>query len=159
MKSRTVQSYEELVKACNVDLSLWEPERFRCKSYQVTMRPWATGSTRDGWSRDGDEPLTTQMYSITASFKRKTAVISAREEIDALIKDAKTRITRTPLVKVSPPSSGYLLEVTLPDMHFGRLAWGRETGRENYDLSIAVDTCYAAVENLLSRSSHLRFER
>jgi hypothetical protein len=46
-----------------------------------------------------------------------------------------------------------MLEVNLPDMHFGKLAWAVETGGKNYDVKIAVERYNKALNSLLSRSA------
>jgi hypothetical protein len=122
-------------------------------------------ATREGdepqWTRkhSRDDAETITMYSITASFTKKVAEIDARQEIESLLADAKDRIQRAPLTLVKPSSSGYLLEVSLPDLHMGKLAWNRETRHGNYDLEIATETCYRAIETLLARSAHMAYER
>jgi hypothetical protein len=44
--------------------------------------------------------------------------------------------------------SKYLLEVALMDVHFGMLAWGKETGTD-YDIDIAEELFLYAVQDLL----------
>lgn len=160
MRSRTVATYEQLVAACEVNLADWEQVSFRARSYQITTVPRATRPTdREGWVRPDAEPTTTTMYALSAAFKKKVAVIAAREEIAALIADAKTRVARPRLELVPPQSTGYLLEIGPPDAHFNKFAWARETGGADYDLGIAVRTYNQAVETLLARSAHITFER
>lgn len=161
MRSRTVHTYEQLVETCNVDLTLWSPDRFKVKSYQMAYVPRSTREKQtDEWVRPSAEAQTITMYSVTASFTKKTAVISARDEILTLIADAKKAVSRGPLIHIPPPSAvGRMLEIGPYDAHFGKYAWGRETGGPNYDLDIAVQTYNRSVETLLSRSGHLSFSR
>lgn len=48
----------------------------------------------------------------------------------------------------------HLVEICLPDHHFGKLAWRRETG-EDYDLGIAERLFVNAVAEILRRTEHL----
>jgi len=58
--------------------------------------------------------------------------------------------------KVSKPSDRrYLLEINVPDLHLGKLAWGEETGDADYDTEIAQQVFREAVEELLSDYNHL----
>lgn len=161
MRSRTVATYEQLVAACEVNLADWEQVSFRARSYQITTVPRATRATdSEGWVRPTAEPTTTTMYALSAAFKKKVAVISAREEIESLVAEAKVAMPpRSPLILVKPPTTGLMLELSLPDAHLGKLSWGRETGGANYDLDIAVETYHRAIETLLVRSAQHRYER
>jgi len=42
---------------------------------------------------------------------------------------------------VVKPSGSYMLEMNIPDAHFGQLSWGEETGRGDWDIKIAAE-CY-----------------
>lgn len=57
--------------------------------------------------------------------------------------------------KIRPPvksaDADLLTVYTLPDLHVGGLAWGKETG-ENWDLEIACRTVREAVQDLVSQS-------
>ena len=164
LKSRTVQTFDQLIAHCKVDQSLWKAEQFKVRSYQVTYVPRAT---REGdekmWTRPHStqgKGVTIQMYAVSALFARKKAVITAREEIESLLADAKTHIVRPgPLVLIKPPETGYVLELSIADHHWGKVAWPRETGGPAYDVNIATKIFHKAVESLLARSAHIKFEK
>ena len=44
------------------------------------------------------------------------------------------------------------LELTIPDLHLGKLAWGHETGHGDYDVRIAERTFETAVAALIERT-------
>lgn len=52
----------------------------------------------------------------------------------------------------------YLLELDIPDLHIGKLAWGEETG-EDYDLNIAIERYRKAIDVLLSRIPLVEIEQ
>jgi hypothetical protein len=153
-----VRTLDDLIKVCEVDTAIWEVESWAVKAYQQGMRPWATGSTQDGWRRDNDEPRITQLFSVTAKLKRKSVEIATRKALDEMIAEAASRVTRVPLTVVAPPKSGYMLGMSLADAHNGKLCWGIETGGPDYDLKLAVAAQERAFETLLARSAHLSFE-
>lgn len=69
---------------------------------------------------------------------------------------------RVPAVRVAVPKvaqTGYLLELAVPDLHLGKLAWSKETGGANYDSKIAVRLYKDAIEALLARTSAFTPER
>lgn len=158
---RRVRTLDDLIDVCEIDVAEWDVVSWEAKAFQQGMRPWATGDSASGWARASDAPRVNQLFSVTAKLKRKVPVIDARREIEDLVAAAKERVANAyaPLVRRAAHEARYLLEVCLPDMHFGRLAWGRETGGPNYDLTIAVAACLEAVDVLLARSAHLSYER
>jgi hypothetical protein len=52
----------------------------------------------------------------------------------------------------------HLFELTLPDLHIGKLAWAEETG-DNYDSKIAVDRAKSAVSDLIEQARSYPIER
>jgi hypothetical protein len=168
LKSRTVKTFDDLVKECGVNLKDWQADRFRCRSYQVSVAPRAvrpedginpeTGKPY-GWTRTTAEIETVTMYAVAASFKKKVPEIAAREAIEQMFADAKGRMPPAPLVFVPRHRSGLMLEPAIYDHHFNRLASGLETGHGNYDLDIAVSAYRQGVRGLLERSAHHRFEK
>ena len=57
--------------------------------------------------------------------------------------------------------SGNLLEINIPDAHFGKLAWGLETGGRPYDVQIAVEMYKRAARTIVTRAitSGIKFDR
>jgi hypothetical protein len=46
-----------------------------------------------------------------------------------------------------------MLELLIPDLHVAKLAWAKETGFQNYDVNIAVDTFRRAIDTLIGKAS------
>jgi hypothetical protein len=143
-----IQTLEQLIEHCKIDLNVWEVERFTCNKWE------ASTTTGEG---DDRKVVTTPMFQVKATCKRKVEVATAREEIEALKEKAKNYMPAAPKV-VKPKTSGYMLEVNIPDAHFGKLAWGEETGWENYDTKIADELFERAFETLLARTSGYEYD-
>ena len=165
--SQTIQTVEQLLAACEVDLDTWEVESSSVKSYATVSMPRAlrqpgvnpeTGRPNE-WYRENGDPITTTMFAIAVRLRRRVELIDAGVEIRAMIEAARSEMPRGPLATIKRRQTGHMLEPTIFDLHGGKLCWGRETGHGNYDLRIAVDTYWRALEELLARSSHLAFER
>jgi DNA repair exonuclease SbcCD nuclease subunit len=58
-----------------------------------------------------------------------------------------------------PTSDDNMLEISIPDLHFGKLAWGAETGWENYDAKIAEDCFHKALGALLDRTKQHTYKK
>jgi hypothetical protein len=138
---------EQLVAHCKVDLDTWEVERFVVNKWEVGAKNLA--------GKIEVEPL----YQVKAWLKKKKAVVAAREEIDYLLKKLEYGAPVYPYITASPAPTGNLLEISIPDAHFGKLAWGQETGHENYDAKIAERLFKDAFAALLQRTSVYKFDR
>lgn len=151
-----IKSVEELIKQFEIDTRIWRVKKFECVSHEMAMAPRAVRREDDKWTREDNRALVVPLYNVRAEFERVPENEAAIKIVDSLKKD----IEKLALPKVYPceglahlfKQNGYCLEVSIPDVHFGKLAWAPETGWENYDLSIAKRIWKAALDDLLSRS-------
>lgn len=159
--NRDIRTLDELIVACKIDTSVWEVEKFVCNKWSMAAMPKTVGSSKN-WQRESTEPIITPIFQVKAWLKRKVAVIAARDEIATLIADAKKFIPRrAPAIRTTglKTPSGNMLEVSIPDLHLGKLAWAPETGHAHYDIKTAVKLYEAALEALIARTSQCKFDR
>lgn len=81
---------------------------------------------------------------------------AAEVEVEALKAQAKRNSLRPPSKirgKLPRLPSHKMLEINLTDHHFGKLAWGLETGYANYDTKIGVAVWHRAMSTILERAS------
>jgi hypothetical protein len=142
-----ITTLEQLLAFCQVDGSEWEVERHVVNKWEV------------GAKNANSEIVVEPLFQIKAWLRRKRAVITAREEIDFLLKKLEKNAPVYPVIKAASAPSGNLLELSIPDAHFGKLAWGAETGHENYDTKIAERIFRQAFAALLQRTSAYKFDR
>jgi hypothetical protein len=118
-KSFLIKTVEDALRYADVDMEIWEVDRYTINSWQVTMKG----------------PETHTNFQIKVWLKKK---VEEKVEIalNNLIDRLAHKIEFTPS-KVSK-SKSVLVVPGLVDHHFGLLAWGRETGND-YDLKIAED--------------------
>lgn len=130
---------EEVVKYCKVDTSVWELDRFRAKD--VSKNDVAK-------------------FQISAFFKKKKNVLAIQKEIESL-KELATHSSLPPSIEHPRKTfnSGNMLEVNIPDAHFGKLAWPEETGYEPYDIKIASTMYIRAVDALIERTKNTVYEQ
>jgi hypothetical protein len=141
-----ITSLDQLLAFCGVDADEWEVERY-------TVNKWEVGARTEAGIVV--EPL----FQVKAWLRRKVALISAREEIDRLLDKLSGNAPFYPKIKAAAAPTGNLLELSLPDAHFGKLAWGQETGHGNYDLKISQSDFKNAFAALLQRTSGYKFDR
>ena len=135
-------SIEELLRACDVDTKLWEIERQIVNKWDVN-------------AKFGDEFRTKQNLQLKAFLRHKFLGIDfdeLRRVLEALPKAKKD--TR----KTKPVKDPHLLEINIPDLHYGSLCWAPESG-ENYDSEIAAERYLTAIERLLSLSNGFPVEK
>lgn len=139
----SIQSLDELIEHFKVDTSIWEVERFVANSWEM------------GSGGGGKIPL----YQVKATFIRRKAMEAIREEIESLKDEVKALITVPKPVQYGIRNSGNLLELMIPDLHAGKLAWSKETGYQDYDLSISIDTYRRAIDSLIEQVAVYRIDK
>jgi hypothetical protein len=148
-RSADITSLAELLAYSKIDLSVWEVERHVVNSWEVTMGKTAAGSTH---------PATYTNYQVKAWLRRKR--MESREDVIAAFRsDALEHAPKYAPIKRHAPESGNLLEISVPDLHFGLLAWGRETREGDYDIRIAEEVFLDAVLTLARSAQPYGFDR
>lgn len=141
-----IHTVEQLLEHAQVDQTIWQVDRFLLNKYEQA-------------AKDNDGNLKVQpLFQVKAFLKRRKNMVDAKAEIEALKKAALdcARLP-TPVVR-SSKKGGNMLEISLNDAHFGKLAWPPETGGPAYDTRIAQKTFLEAVEHLLDRSAGFTFD-
>jgi hypothetical protein len=150
LQSITINTLEKALEVAEVDMTQWKVDRYEIGSWQVTMKLKVESGSYDDKGNPimKDEPKTVTMYRIRVWLK-KLHNMEWVEAVRELIKE---------IPKIKTPKKNYkldgryLLEVALMDVHFGMLAWGKETGTD-YDIDIAEELFLHAVQDLLAKSS------
>jgi hypothetical protein len=140
LSNEPIKTLADLIRVCDIDTSEWEVSRW-------TANKW------DSLADNADAK-----YQVKATLVPKVKVIQAREEIGQMVKDAQGRMPK-PLGKPKRVNSGCLVELMIPDLHLGKLAWGEETGYENYDSKEAQRRYREAVATLMQRTAAFPPER
>jgi hypothetical protein len=141
-RSADITTLEQLLAYSEVDSEVWEVDRHTINSWEVTT---AEGQTYTN-------------YQVKAWLRRKQGE-SLQDILAAFREDAAAHAPKYPAVKRRKPESGNLLEVSVPDLHFGLLAWGRETGGADYDIKIAEELFLDAVQTLVLSAQPYGFDR
>jgi hypothetical protein len=140
-----IHTLEELIEYCKIDLSIWEVERFVANKWEM------------GYKGDDGKPGSIPLFQIKATLIKKKEIIAARRELEELKKQAfKAAPAPRPIKRA--PAVGNLLEINIPDLHVGKLAWAKETGQGSYDSKIACALFRKAVDVLLERTKGHAFE-
>ena len=84
---------------------------------------------------------------------------SARKEIESLKEQMRRSANIVPSIPRFDKPTGNVLELCLPDMHFGKVAWAQQTGYGDYDVNIAQKVYGQAIGSILARVEPYKFDR
>ena len=133
--------------------------------YKVDTRLWRVKTfIINGWEMGAKDPegnlIKQALGQIKAVLVENRAVKTALDEIALLRAEATLAFPIPPSIyRTSVLDPDYCLELSLPDAHFGKLAWGEETGWGDYDLGIAANRYRTAIAAIMSRTSHYNFAK
>lgn len=132
--NKEVKTLEDLIEACDIDISTWAVVSFECKK-------WEVGSKVDG------KFTKTPMYAVSAKLQKRRVDNDSdlfKEELIKSLKDISPKVVK----KSKSVKSGRLLELSVFDLHVGKLAWAPETG-EDYDFKVALKRFEDSIEYIL----------
>jgi hypothetical protein len=139
--SKRVKSLDDLLKACNVDLNVWEVDKYDIGTYEVT-----------GFDK-AKRPITIPMFRTKAWLKRIDPTMNIQKIREELVQDLVPLFDSVPRQIIRPSSykddDPHLLEINACDLHLGKI--GVEGDR--YSLDIARNRMLKALEHLVKRSS------
>ena len=141
-----VKTLEDLLAVCEVDTTQWEVISWQCKKWDL------------GIKNTDNKIETKELYSVSAKFKAIKEENNLSLQKDIIIKEL---LEKAPILDNVLDSAAnlldheeydkkYLLEIAIPDAHFGKLSHEEESG-EDYDLKIATTRFVETVKNLIRK--------
>lgn len=144
-----VCSLDDAIKQFEIDTKVWRVSNFVANKWEV--------GAKDADGNIQVEPL----YQIKLWLERRVKEISVEQEIERLKALSLKEIKRIP-PKVNRPRrgpTGNLGELAISDPHFGKYAWSRETGGDDYDLDVAEKRFRDAARSALQRFEQERVDQ
>jgi hypothetical protein len=152
---RKITTPDELIKASKIDLDIWQVVEQSVNNWEVG------GKIRQGQAESGrwKEEKLWKMPLLQIRIKlRRRAPKCVQDGIKGIMSRVPSWVKPMPKVKPVKKSADHLLEISLYDVHFGKLCLAAETG-QNYDLRIAKADFESAVVDLLDRVSPWGIEK
>jgi hypothetical protein len=143
-----VKTLDELLDASNVDLNVWKVKEHFINKWDVTVMNNGFPQTIENW-----QVKARLEKDINADKERQIG-----ELFKEMVKDYNPLTYNIFSLITSETDENNLFEITLFDLHIGKLAWGGETG-ENYDTKIARQRFLKTIETLIERASGFQFSR
>ncbi len=139
--SKRVKSLDDLLKACNVDLDVWEVDKYDIGTYEVT-----------GFDK-AKRPITVPMFRTKAWLKKINPLQNIKKIREELIEDLTPLFYSKPKWVIRPHSykedDPHLLEINAFDLHLGKIG----IKGDEYSLEIARERMINALTHLVKRAS------
>lgn len=142
VESRTanIRTLDELLAICEVDVSVWEVDR-------LLVNKWEMGCATE----DGDI-LVRPLFQVKASLKKRKGIDAATQIAKMFESSAKSHAPKKFLTTRAKSTKGdHLLEISIPDLHIGKLAWSKETGQPDYESAIACSLFKNAIADIIAK--------
>lgn len=139
--SATIRTLDDLLAACNVDLSRWTVARY-------VVNKWNSASR----GPDGN-PVLAELFQVKAWLEPIRGADAARELFAGLLADLSDNAREYAPVKypaLADDDARHMAVISLADHHIGALSWGPETG-ESYDALIAEQLASEAMADILRK--------
>jgi len=144
--NKQIKTLEELIEVAQIDTNVWEVERWICNKWDI-----------HGEFKDGENIKTN--WQVKAWLKKKVFEILSKGIKEDFIEDAKKYAPKyEKIIYPKKENSKNLLEISIWDLHLGKLAWGEEVG-EDYDSKIAKERFIKCLEGLLNMTKNFNYEK
>lgn len=141
-----VKTLDQLLEITNVDKRVWKVKEY-------TVNKWDTTSWRN------KEPQTIQNFQVKARLERDLKTFREKEIgelFNEMIINYSPKIL--PITIKEPSKENNLFEVSIWDLHLGKLAHFSETG-EDYNIKIASERFLSAIQTLIHRASGFNYNK
>lgn len=147
-----IKTLDELLAATDVDLDTWSVKDYLVNKWDTTFKVNGLPTTIQNFQ------VKARLEKILSNIKERKIGEFFREMIENYVPPV---LKYDPLLVTSAERSeteNNLLEITLFDLHIGKLAWGGETG-ENYDTKIARQRFLDCITALIRHASGFPYNR
>lgn len=168
-----IKTLKDALSYADVDLGIWEVEKYTINKWDTSMREPATtvggrgddayavendeGGKHTLWTRGSHKPVKVTNYQVKVWLRRK--ITETEEQIfDRVMSRMEGHAPDYKKIKREPVVDPHLAEMVLCDAHFAKLAYSKETF-EDYDLQITRELYKNACIDLLDRINGYNIER
>lgn len=136
---RRIKTVEDLLRHIEADMTKFEIAESQATKYEVATKNQATQKVE-----------TTELHRVYVKLRPKAGP-SVLEAVEAMIAGAYSKRNTVVTRRVTKATNGtdVLQALVLADPHIGKYAWSKETGWEDYDISIATRLIRESVAELL----------
>lgn len=139
--SKSIRTLDEALAEGKVDLKTWEVERYIINKWEVFAKDY------------GHQPLWQVKVWLKRRLKKRVT-----DAFEIVMKEMDKHSPKYAPKKILHPTDPHLLELSIFDLHLGKLAWSSETGVD-YDVKIAREIYHDAIEDLASKAKGFPIDR
>ena len=158
MQARIV-TLEDALQKGNVDLDKWDVDRWEITSWEVGAKAKSnlTYNSNNQLVEVDKQLKVTPLWRVNVKLKAKKGW-NPSEFREILLADMRKLAPTYEKIERKSKAEPTLLELSVFDAHFGKLAWAPETGQD-YDIRICKNRYMKACRDLLSRGEESKPER
>lgn len=145
--SRTIRTVEDLLQHIEADMTKYEVAASEATKWEGMSVDRSTG-----------QPVVTELFRVFVRLKPRPGP-GVREVVEAMIAAASRDIVRPSRPKTKSVKGDRWAVLVIADPHFGKYAWARTTGQQDYDVGIAATLIREASQELLSIAASMRPSR
>lgn len=145
-KGDRIATLADFLVFAQVDTKTWEVERHVINKWEVGARG------------PGGEILTSPLFQIKVWLRRKVVENTIIDLMRGLLEEFRKEAPVRPAIARTTAARQGILEMSLMDLHLGKMAWAPETGR-HYDADTAEEMFWTALEDLLAKASGCKPEK
>lgn len=138
--------FEEFCDEAGIDLDLWNVKLFKCGRWEMGIK------TKDFNIKKSD------LWLVNLTLTPRTDLIALKDVAQEILTMLKAHSYKYPKLKYPKHKEPVLLILDVPDLHFDKLAWGKETG-EDWDIKISSNVYFDVVQELLTKASIYEVDR
>lgn len=135
--SRRIKTVEDLLAHIEADMTRYEVAASEATKWEVGVSDGKGGTT------------VTELHRVFVRLRPKAGP-TTHEVVEAMIEAAKKELRRMPKKVYRPKRDGLWQVLVVADCHFGKYAWGRTTGGDDFDLDLAQRLVGQAGDELLA---------
>lgn len=144
--SNRIKTLQDLINACDIDLSTWDIDRWICNKWEV--------GAKDSNNKIQTHPL----FQVKVWLKPKTGKKNYFELRDVVIEEMKAFAPIYPTIKREKYKDSKLLIVDPADPHFGKKSTIEETGQDTNNVS-TEERFAQGIEGLINKTDSYKFEK
>lgn len=158
----TTEIFQDGSRGSNRLLEISEEEskddEFLLKKHGFDIRKYEIVSAKNSmWGSYNTDSGKKCLYSSKITVKPRKDSISMQEVQEHFAEFSKSY--KSPVhVEIKQNKSGKMLELNIADLHIGKLSWIGDSG-ENYDYKIAKERFFYILNDILTRTKHIDFEK
>lgn len=166
---KRIITLDDLIEVCQIDTNIWNINSYEVNKWEVGRKDksveWDSKEGRGtGKVKDSGKIHVEPLYQVKAKLSRRQLDKDLQKQKEVVMEELKAYTLSAGIYdnaykhwteRSRPFDLGKkhcALEINIPDLHLGKLAWKEESG-EDYDIKIAVKRYKDAVYELIGRTN------